>query len=31
VLKMSDYEVCVKDRDYAGCEFFIEKPVMPKK
>jgi hypothetical protein len=31
VLKMSDYEMCLKDRDYEGCEFFIEKPVPPKK
>ncbi|MDW5563858.1 MAG: hypothetical protein SA339_11575 [Methanomassiliicoccus sp.] len=30
VLKMKDYDICEKDRDYEGCEFFVEKPV-PKK
>jgi len=30
-MKMRDYEVCVKDRDYATCEFFVEKPVPPRK
>jgi hypothetical protein len=31
VLKMSDYENCVKERDYPGCEFFVEKPLTPRK
>jgi hypothetical protein len=30
VMKMKDYEMCEKERDYEGCEFFVEKPV-PKK
>jgi hypothetical protein len=31
VLKMSDYENCAKERDYAGCEFFLEKPLLPQR
>jgi hypothetical protein len=30
VLKMKDYEMCVRERDYEGCEFFVERPVPPK-
>jgi hypothetical protein len=31
VLKLKDYEMCFKEQDYEGCEFFIEKPNLPKK
>lgn len=31
VLKMKDYEMCMKERDYEGCEFFVERPVHPKQ
>jgi len=31
VLKLKDYEMCAKERDYEGCEFFLEKPKVPKK
>jgi len=28
VLKLEDYEICIKERDYEGCPFFKEKPVI---
>ena len=31
MLKLKDYEMCAKERDYEGCEFFLEKPKVPKK
>ena len=31
VLKLKDYEMCVREQDYEGCEFFVEKPNVPKK
>ncbi len=31
VLKIKDYEMCVRERDYETCEFFKEKPVIPVK
>lgn len=31
VLKIPDYEMCVKEVDYPTCEFFKEKPKVPKK
>ncbi|MBR7124063.1 MAG: hypothetical protein IKC93_04250 [Candidatus Methanomethylophilaceae archaeon] len=31
VLKIPDYEMCVKERDYPTCEFFKEKPIVPGK
>lgn len=30
VMKMKDYDMCEQERDYEGCEFFVEKPV-PRK
>lgn len=30
VMKMKDYEMCEKERDYEGCEFFVEKPIIRK-
>jgi len=26
-----DYDACIPERDYPGCEFFKEKPVIPPK
>lgn len=26
VLKIKDYEICVKERDYETCEFYKERP-----
>ncbi|MGE5379284.1 MAG: hypothetical protein ACM3L5_00250 [Candidatus Saccharibacteria bacterium] len=31
VLKLKDYEMCEKGKDYEGCEFFVEKPNVTKK
>ena len=31
VLKIPDYEICIKERDYETCEFFKEKPRVPEK
>jgi hypothetical protein len=31
VLKIPDYEMCIKERDYSTCEFFIEKPKISEK
>jgi len=27
VLKLEDYEICVKEKDYESCSFFKEKPI----
>lgn len=27
VMKLADYEICVKERDYESCGFFKEKPI----
>ena len=31
VLHQSDYEMCVVDRDYPGCEFYKERPTVMNK
>ena len=31
VLKIPDYEMCIKERDYETCGFFKEKPRIPEK
>ena len=31
VLKIPDYEICVKERDYPVCEFYKERPVIRRK
>ena len=31
VLKIPDYEMCVKERDYETCDFYKEKPNVPEK
>ncbi|MCQ2086240.1 MAG: hypothetical protein MJY54_02315 [archaeon] len=28
VLKIADYEMCVRERDYETCSFYKEKPVI---
>lgn len=30
VLKMPDYEMCIKERDYDSCEFYKERPGVMK-
>ncbi len=30
VLKIPDYETCVKERDYETCAFFKERPDVPE-
>ncbi len=31
VLGMKDYDMCNPPSDYASCEFYKEKPTIPKK
>jgi len=31
VLAIKDYEMCRGEEDYAVCEFYKEKPVVPEK
>jgi hypothetical protein len=26
-----DYDACTPEKDYPGCEFFREKPIIPPK
>ncbi len=30
VLKIPDYEMCIKERDYETCTFFKERPDVPE-
>ena len=31
VLKLKDYDVCLPEKDYRSCEFYLEAPAAPRK
>ncbi|WP_019178081.1 hypothetical protein [Methanomassiliicoccus luminyensis] len=31
VLKLKDYDVCCPERDYPSCDFYAERPAVPRK